>query len=1073
MKKKIQYIYICLLGALLLGAHSCADDPMINPDYTVSGKPTTVSFKLTLPAMTTVKNRAFLQENEKNLVEDVWVATYNASGERTGFKLDEGLSSTTSHPDASHPNENTATVTGFDTKSGYSYIVAVANVKENFGYQDVDHLDDKKALSELLSGADTWEKFRSIVVENNDLNTPGVPLVMSGCFLSETKDANVKWETQNYEKVFIPADGGADAMVGAIHLRRLVAHVTFNLVPGPNVSLEPQSYRIYNVPKHAYVYERDRTNSGGVVTEDTKGQHYMDSEMFDNRYFTANNADKKSWTFDFWQLENKHTGKESCTSYDLREKEHKDENKNSGIYTSLSGDTWTSDNMATYVEIRCRVNRGEVNVDDNGLSPNDDGGKSLYRYGDAVFTVHLGYCEGKDADNKATEATCRDFNCRRNVDYTYNVTVNDVSNIVVEANSEEQQPGMEGVVNDVENEHIDLDCHYATFNIQITNDELESTAPGTKFGFVIEAWDAQGKLLTFNEETNWDDVSAENKKYADWIELRATTAEDVLAEYKPLGYTFYSDGDKKTFLLRDFNKDLAPDCKSDNEGWYTVFVNEYVYETSTNGDEKTLGDGAPAWAGYVNKPDRRFWIRTVRKKSPDEESVYMRSKYAVSQKSIQTYYSTTNFTEAETVNKAAIPRATAIGAEHVNENRGLSLQKSTTNHNNDPRNGRFNVWNWLSSKSADKDWSDFVNLGSLQQIPAVNKQGIQIVEHNAYLPATKEITPATPWGGDYNPSEKYIEAINACMNRNRDNNGDGKIDASELRWYVPATGKYLRLILGRNSLKTPIMNYDGVEALTTTAEVVNNERNKHITNLMLYSSDERVVWAMEGLATSAWGDRTMGPPWEVRCIRNLGSDLSTVAVGEKVSAAYKHDSDKRRVTMTYYDDLSVRKELIDGYMPRHCIYDARPQYNYNRVYKAFEYSVGSEGKGYKYDYHGDGNGWSIKRWLEEVDMVCDNLNYNNKGRKWRVPNQKELAIMRNLGLFDELEENNALFLSCTQGYYDIDGVGLAKSLTDSPDNVFQNRGFLGSRRDGGSQLINGYNNLQLYVRCVRDVEPDE
>ena len=43
---------------------------------------------------------------------------------------------------------------------------------------------------------------------------------------------------------------------------------------------------------------------------------------------------------------------------------------------------------------------------------------------------------------------------------------------------------------------------------------------------------------------------------------------------------------------------------------------------------------------------------------------------------------------------------------------------------------------------------------------------------------------------------QYIEALQACMNRNRDENGNGVIDAAELKWYLPASGKICTYYLG-------------------------------------------------------------------------------------------------------------------------------------------------------------------------------------------------------------------------------------------------------------------------------------
>ena len=72
------------------------------------------------------------------------------------------------------------------------------------------------------------------------------------------------------------------------------------------------------------------------------------------------------------------------------------------------------------------------------------------------------------------------------------------------------------------------------------------------------------------------------------------------------------NSDGQTMLLSDLKG------ASDNpSGWYTVFVNEYAYETASNGNESN----STAWKNYVNKPDRRFWIRTTRTVSSDGQSV--------------------------------------------------------------------------------------------------------------------------------------------------------------------------------------------------------------------------------------------------------------------------------------------------------------------------------------------------------------------------------------------------------------------------------------------------------------------
>ena len=85
-----------------------------------------------------------------------------------------------------------------------------------------------------------------------------------------------------------------------------------------------------------------------------------------------------------------------------------------------------------------------------------------------------------------------------------------------------------------------------------------------------------------------------------------------------------------------------------------MFINEYVYEDSEKAVAGNESDSRN-WKGYVNRRPRRMWLIVKSEVSPDNESVYFESKYAVSQKSIQCYYN---------VNAADLK--SALGIEHEN-----------------------------------------------------------------------------------------------------------------------------------------------------------------------------------------------------------------------------------------------------------------------------------------------------------------------------------------------------------------------------------------------------------------------
>lgn len=1116
---KSKYIILQIITALTVSMlmPSCVDDGFDAPDYTVSGEDVVISVPVMLPKMDK-KTRADLSETSLNQVNNLWIRTYSSV---TGLPTSDWKKLTdvnTVDSEVSHP------VT-LNTKSGSSYIVGVANVEENEGVLKDNPDAAPQSLGVLLDKADTWNDFLNIAVVSpatmEGVRAPNVPLAMAGCFtnisVNGVHPTNLAdWQNNNFTPYFIPAGKGVVTMAdGAIHLRRLVSHLTFNVIPGrvknngPDVDVTVNSYEIVNVPKYSWLYERSETVRGGdganfgdnATSQEDAARYYADGILYSSQYVsdgkvTVDGAEKNCSTFDFWQAENKHEG--TSTTYFERDKE---DATNKTLFTSLTGQTWTPNNEASYVLISCTVNyKQQISVNDQGVIV-DNGGTDVYRSGTAVYMIHLGYIG--DAAT-AEDVKSKDFNCYRNVDYTYNITVNGLNDIRVDAYAtDETYHGEEGLVSDLQNSTIELDAHYHAFNIELTQAELEQK----NFGFIITTYE-NGREITVSDlnVVNGQIVDESGNvvpaKYYDWIELRATGDEETLAEYKPRDYA-YVKGEKHTFLLSDlrgdetkgvgpWNNGMTDDMKS-GTGWYTVFVKEYTYETDS--DESSTGGTDPNWTGYVNQNPRRFYVRVARKISPDGNSVYARSKYGVSQQSIQTYYSLSNLTPAST----GFPRGTAIGVERFNETEGLNMRVNFAGGNS-PVNGRWNVAQWLdnsnttdnpSINSTDESsrpaWSNFVSQSSPMEMPGVTGLRLQggpalpartIDGHNPLpLPAVITKSGTTYSFNDPQASSSYIEAINACMSRNRDNNGNGRIDPDELRWYVPAMGKYLRLILGGNSLNQPILNFSNVNKLPYANQngFSESSANRSITNdyyprYMFVSSNSgvNVLWAMEGTSTSlydkvyVWSGNT-SRPWQVRCIRNLGTDLSSVVSKDKVTMAYVHDGDTRTVRLSYYDLASVRPNKYTSNngsdaMPLHTINS-----DYNMVYKAFEYAPDDI----------EVTRTDIANATSYATYINGNpCNVKNTGTStgWRVPNQKELTILRNAGVFNA-HRSYTTWLSCTVGYFNYsDGQGNSSTA---------NKYLLVMQKEQGVQLTNNNFNYAfgsignsdgMFVRCVRDVD---
>ena len=1076
-------VILALCSGLTLG--SCQEEAYDLPDYTVAGQDVTVGINVKLPEMDK-QSRANLTDYDLDYVQNLWIRTYSASTGRATSEWKVITPGThTSEPDLSEDVD-----ISIDTQSGYSYIVGVANVT-NMAVSK-DDPNTRRPLSELLTEADTWDKFLNIAVVSpstfDRINAPLTPVPMAGCYVpdapgSHTHASNIgEWQKLDFQQYFIPTKRGKVELPGAIHLRRLVSHITFNFVSGrDDMELTVNSYRVFNAPRFTWLYERSSddgmlANFGdqAVDAEDADANYFVDVPQYASQYINSYKQEdgKEVSSFNFWLGENKQSGLESCQTYNDREKLA---SIGSPLFSSLTGDGWTPANMATYVVVSCALDYDNIiNVDNDGTIV-DNGGDEVYRNAYPDYIIHLGYI-GQDS---------RDFNSYRNGEYTYNVTVNGVNDIVVDAHNENEYPGEEGVVNDLMNETIELDAHYHAFNIRLTQEELQNP----EFGFIITTF-RDGDQYTFDEKLDWNSgylASGNNSSVADrelynWIELRATTGEDELAEYKSR-YTNYTG--KTTFLLSALSEGwdgMTDQMRSDSE-WYTVFVNEYAYEAIYG--EANYGNESinPKWRSYVNQNPRRFYIKTTRAASEDGNSVYTRSKYGVTQQSMQTYYSDQIDTNDNT----------AIGMERENESEGLNMRVSVS-YGNSSSNGRWNVAQWLSKSNNDSEmkllsttptndrplWENFLDIQTPQHINAVigdrAQGGPEIPDHTVTLPKlvnyglAATATFSDPQGS--NDAENFVEAINACMNRNRDNNGNGRIEPEELRWYVPAMDLYLRLVLGEASLPQPIMDYESVSRLPrgsrsgwVTTSSTNRIDNDYISRYMVYASNSadgtnNVLWAMEGMSTSLWNQAVgwsgnNSYPWQVRCVRNLGTNLTTMTSTGKVEVAYVFDEANRTVEMKYYDMASVRQSAYTGngtapgQMPVHLTTS-----DLNMPYQKFEYDTEDITATIN---NAEPQPETMQAYIYSNPCSARNAATGKTG--WRIPNQMELAILRSEGILN----TNNMWLSCTASYFNnFSGVG---GTYTSGQNLFL--GMLSTRGTlGSSQNLGDYTTV---VRCVRDV----
>lgn len=1122
-KNKITSIFRFIMGVTLIPLMgvvlpSCAEDTITLGSDVEEGIPVELSIKYSIPDMDVV-SRSLTPEQECT-VENLWIGIYSTTTGKLLNELPDGgyytVKSNIEEPD-SRPLDAT-----INTLSGSCYIVAVGNVTQNLGCTDNDDLlaalgvskgDRSLTLAQLLAKADTWEKYKSIShvlnqADNVQYMTPTLP--MEGSYT-----ANNTCPTEGDPEVVVisPSKNGATvALPGVIHLRRLVAKNKVIIKTVANVTFEPTSWQLVNNPVMSYLHEQSG-NSADVSTyfSGTTGNfkdNYYHSPL--SYQFDSEGTDV---TFEFYQLENKHTGlswdETSQTGvrekkYEDRESEFKDDNgKNTGIYRSLVreasapviGDVASMNNRASYVQISGTVTY-YIHQDDDPktakpVNPNTTG--AVQRTGYVTYTFHLGFVGG----------VVSDFNCRRNTNYTYTMTINSLNNIVVEAMSDaENQPGGEGDVLDSTNNVIELDAHYSAFNVQLTDDEIKSLSYEIRapYGNEIKAFRRVNEDIDNSGEDMLPAADGSEDQFVNWIRMRPTTGANVIADY----YT----GKREAFTLEEMRtgNHLSTSGNDEDGHYYTVFVNENVYHfgkdgtpISDTGDERNQD-----WTKFVNKPDRIFNLIAVRRgTSTDGESTYGQYKYAVRQKSIQTYYNTTGNVADR-----------ALGVEHVNESYGLNLRWSsavtTPTGGWNPDNGRWNMAYYVR----DKNWNTFVNLSRLMTVPAINNNnmvaGWRTKPETTYnVPQMRAITGNTSGGlesgqtltrrpGDPQTDATFYEIMTQCLSRNRDLDGNGHIDANEIRWYLPAMGKYARMMIGRNSLETPLFDPADI-----TPPGVNDPFSESMQSFACFhyaSSDNLLLMSEWGMWIERFGfnatqngngdggKKGYALAWQVRCVRNLGANMTDVITEDPVQRAYTVDPDTRTVEMKYYEQNAVRTAYYGPGQPMqtHGVFEAQ-----NLPYRKFQYAqndiqtaTGSPSIANYFLSITSADRLTYTQWGTSVNANALCSQYSEEGApagSWRVPNQTELTILRRetTTVFDV----SALYNGYTGGRVDVAGMWVWPSCTVNYLGPTGNsRVYMGvyfnNHRQGGGATNRYWSNTanfdvggttRLRLRCVRDI----
>ena len=308
--------------------------------------------------------------------------------------------------------------------------------------------------------------------------------------------------------------------------------------------------------------------------------------------------------------------------------------------------------------------------------------------------------------------------------------------------------------------------------------------------------------------------------------------------------------------------------------FYTVYLDEYYYHTPPVGASWRT----PYWHEFVNRPARYVSFSTntvgVASSTFDKESSIIKPQLMIVQPSIQSHYATDGGI------------IVGLGMEHYNEtphprwtDKGDGPAIPTSNYTGDKKKfGWINAYDNIINKN-NVTWDNYVadyvgNNNNLAMAPNLVNGKVPAVVYN---------------NGTDNDAQYKAGAIRLCMNRNRDENGNGKIDENELKWYLPASEQLDIISMCHYSFYDPLLNYNdfiyGKDADGNTTFRLKNfqgdytditgggtMRGANFYQLHYVASDYMKLTAEEMMNLNKYNTYAnyYYNTGEMRCVRNLG-----------------------------------------------------------------------------------------------------------------------------------------------------------------------------------------------------------
>lgn len=885
MKKVMKLAYLLMGVALLLS--SCSED--IFPGGSESNEDVTISLAYSdvSPRDIVVNSRATPAE-ERHL-NNLYIYIFDGNGNLKGYKGIEGEENLNQETSST----TKAQINGIKTRSGESYIYAVANIFHT-GLYPVEtssgtvaanklpiNLDEEKARA---GGYDfTLDQLKALTFKRSDTS---IDITSAFLMSGAVKEGN---------PVNITTAGAIAGNDNAIRLSRIVSKVKFTIkaakTTGVTRSFKLDTYDIMNIAVDGSLVGKTDGNSRNKTTNVNKNI---------GNTVRPNDVENDAQFFEVYLPENLQDAVHDVTTQAARE----DDNQ------SIPKKFTNAPANGTYV-----VLKGKYEETKSGTT----------KSADVTYYVHLGDCT-RDKNNYDVERNCK---------YTYNITVAGVDKIIVEATKEEGkelQPGAEGVVLEygATGKNMTLDSHYEYMVMRFYQKDIQALkAAGKGYFYQVYALGNHTDVINVGATT----VGKTNDVDTSWIQFAikcrrdgssSTYSEDKTNRGTACSYPGTNAND--LYTVDKFLKYLYDNANSTsiwtggydyNKGSYyvdaTCFISENYYKNLT-------------WNQYVNDVDKRaFYVANEVETSNDGRSVYAKTQYGLTQYNIQTFY-----------DRSKAGSITAYGCETINDEEGKGF--TVNGGGNKYNSAGTNTWNGRTNMVADINkrtdtWENLKNNKSL---------------------------------------------IKACMSRNRDLNGDGKISDDEIRWYAPTISQYIGIWIGEEIMSTE------AKLFNKATSTLQGESDR----MLYYSStnDENTYFSEEGLATYNYTQNSQTySPKLVRCLRNLKSN----DVGYNQTPAKYYTYEKSVVTLDNVDEKALLTSGGSGELNAHTERSAL-----NKPTKQFQIASNTYVDTDHYYYNNGNYVWTTQKQIVEDGTVKCYGKYSEGGStNWRVPNQRELSLM--------------------------------------------------------------------------------